>query len=308
MKNLLERYLPVRNAAGAGGGGGAAPAAAGGADPAAAGVAGAGAAADAGGGSGDAAAAAAAAAAAGAGPYRPTGLPDTMFGKDDRETIDKMQNALNGYRQRDASVPDKVEAYNSFDVDKAPEAIRPFIAKLSTDPLYAAAAKVAMEERIPVGAMQKMTMALYEAGAQSGILEAPLDEVAERAALLPEAAKNLSKADQDKAIDARMQANEDFVKLMVANKALDQDAAEHTLLMLMDSAKGNKFLEAVAKMATGADRAQPLNGDGGAGGAGQNQRDALRARLAAPEMQLGHRNFSRESYDALMEEYRKLPS
>ncbi|GAA2871903.1 hypothetical protein GGQ99_000967 [Aminobacter niigataensis] len=308
MKNLLERYLPVRNTDGGGGGGGgaAAAAAAGGGVPASAGGAGAGAAAGAGGGSDDAAAAAAAAAAAGAGPYRPNGLPDTMFGKDDRETIDKMHTALNGYRQRDASVPDKVEAYNSFDVDKAPEAIKPFIAQLSNDPLYAAAAKVAIEEKIPVGAMQKMTMALYEAGAQAGILEAPLDVAAERAALLPETAKNMSQADQDKAIDARMLANEDFVKLMVSNGKLDQKAADHTLLMLMDSAHGNQFLEAVAKMATGSDRAQPLNGDGGAGGAGQGQREALRAQLAAPEMNPQHPNFDRAKFDALDQQYQRL--
>jgi len=302
MKNLLERYLPVRNAAGEGGG---AAASAGGGNPAAAGDAGAGAAAGAGGGSGDAAAAAAAAAAAGGGPYRPNGLPDTMFGKDDRETIDKMHNALNGYRQRDATVPDKVEAYNSFEVDKAPEAIRPFIAQLSTDPLYAAAAKVAMEERIPVGAMQKMTMALYEAGAQAGILEAPLDVAAERAALLPEAAKNLSKADQDKAIDARMQANEDFVKLMVTNQKLDQKAADHTLLMLMDTAAGNQFLEAVAKMATGMDRAQPLTqGSGGAGGS--QTAESLRSRRALPENTPGNRKFNQGSYDQLMADYKSF--
>ena len=246
-----------------------------------------------------------AAAAAAAGPYRPNGLPDTMFGKDDRETIDKMHTALNGYRQRDSAVPDKIEAYNAFEVDKAPEAIRPFLSQLSTDPVFAAASKVAMEEKLPVATMHKLTTAIYEAGHAAGILEAPLDVKAERAALLPDSAKAMSIADQDAAINARMKANEDFVQLLVTGKKVDQDVAEHALLMLMDTAKGNRFLESVQAMATGQDRAQPLNGDGGAG-RGQNEREQLRAELAKPEMDPQHPKFDRAKHDDLDKRYQQL--
>lgn len=302
MKRLLERYLPVRNADNGGGtGGGGAPAApaAGAGDPPSAGGAGGGAAAATGDGS------AAAAAAAPGGPYRPQGLPDTMFGKDDRETIDKMHTALTGYRQRDAAVPDKVEAYNTFEVDKAPEAIRPFLSQLSTDPVFAAASKVAMEERLPVATMHKLTTAIYQAGHEAGILEAPLDVKAERTALLPDNAKALSTADQDKAINARMQANEDFVNLMVTNQKIDKGVAEHALLMLMDTAKGNQFLEAMQALATGQDRAQPFNGNGGAGN-GQNEREQLRAELAKPEVDPQHPKFDRAKHDELDARYKKL--
>lgn len=295
MRKILDRYLPVRNAeGGAGGGGGGAAAggdSAGGAGGAAAGAQG---------GSNDAAAAAAAAGQ----PYRPQGLPDTMFGKDDRETIDKMHNALNGYRQRDSAVPSDAAAYNTFEIDKAPETIRPHLQALAQDPLFGAVAKVAMEEKIPVATMHKLTTALYSQAAEAGILEALVDPVAERTALLPDTAKSLPKAQQDAAINARLQANEDFVKLMVQN-GLPQEVADHGLLMLMDTAKGNQLLEFFASKVTGGDRAQPFGG-AGANNGGQNEREQLRAELAKPEMNPQHPKFNKAAWEALDQKYQKL--
>ncbi|WP_032911590.1 hypothetical protein, partial [Mesorhizobium sp. L2C066B000] len=246
-----------------------------------------------------------AAAAAGAtGPYRPQGLPETMFGKDDRETIDKQHKALEGYRQRDSAVPDKIEAYNAFEIDKAPEAIRPQLQALAADPLFGAVAKVAMEEKIPVASLHKLTTALYSQAQEAGMLEAAIDPVAERAALLPETAKSLPKAEQDKAIDARMQANEDFVNLMQQH-GLPKEVGEHGLLMLMDTAKGNQLIEFFASKMTGGDKAQPFSG-AGAAPAGSGARDALKAQLAAPEMNPQHPKFDRAKHDALDEQYKKL--
>ncbi|RWN47177.1 MAG: hypothetical protein EOS03_12530 [Mesorhizobium sp.] len=306
MKHLLEKYLPMRENEGGGGGGGAAAAAPAAADPA--GGAGGAAAAAPAGGSNDAAAAAdpaaAAAAAAAAGPYRPAGLPDTMFGKDDRETIDKQHKALEGYRQRDSAVPDKPEAYSAFEIDKAPEAIRGHLQELAKDPLFGAVAKVAHEEKVPVGVLHKLTSALYAQAAEAGILEAPLDVAAERAALLPEAAKSLPKAQQDAAIEARMQANQDFVTLM-QQQGLPKEVADHGLLMLMDTAKGNQLIEFFASKMTGADKAQPFGG-AGAGAGVADQRAALRAEMAAPEMNPQHPKFNRAAYDALDQKYKAM--
>ena len=55
----------------------------------------------------------------------------------------------------------------------------------------------------------------------------------------------------------------------------------------------------------GAGRAQPLAGGLG-GGAGGNSREAMRARMAAPEMQNGNPKFNRAAYDQLMADYQKL--
>ncbi|WP_181180371.1 hypothetical protein [Mesorhizobium sp. B1-1-7] len=292
MKALLDRYLPLRAPDDGGGGGDPPPAPvapAPGAPPPAA---------------PSPAPPAPGAEPPAAGPYRPQGLADTMYGKDDRETIDKLHKAVEGYRQRDSAVPDKPEAYQTFEIDKAPEAIRPHLQQLAKDPLFAAVSKVAMEEKIPVATMHKLTTALYAQAAEAGILEAPVDIAAERTALLPDSAKSMAKADQDKAIDARMQANEDFVNLMT-QQGLPKDVAEHGLLMLMDTAKGNQLLEFFAGKMTGAGAAQPFGGAGAAGG-DKSAREALRAEMAAPEMDPQHPKFNRAKYDELDQKYKKL--
>ena len=299
MRNLLERYLPLRDAAGDGGGGGA-------------GAGGQGANAGAGAGAAAAAGDGANGAAAAAQPYRPQGLPDTMFGKDDRETMDKMAGALAGYRTRDSerAVPDTVEAYSQFDAATAPDFLKDHLPSLAKDPAFAAAAAVAKENGVPVKTMHAMTTALYKAAHEAGILEPPVNVEAERTALLPETHKTASKADQDKAIDARMQANEDFIKLLGQPGAdgkpqLDPKVGEHALLMLMDTAAGNQFLEYVRGALTGEGRAQPLT-QGNAGGNGQNEREQLRAELAKPEMDPQHPKFDPAAYAALDERYKKL--
>ena len=300
MRNLLERYLPMRDAAGDGGGGGAGA----GGQGANAG-AGAGAAAAAGDGSNGVAAAAGQ-------PYRPQGLPDTMFGKDDRETMDKMATALAGYRTRDSerAVPDNVDAYAQFDAASAPDFLKGHLPSLAKDPAFAAAAAVAKENGVPVKTMHAMTTALYQAAHEAGILEPPVNTEAERAALLPETHKNSPKAEQDAAIEARLQANEDFIKLLTKPGAdgksqLDPKVGENALLMLMDTAAGNQFLEFVRGMATGDGRAQPLTQGAGAG-AGNNEREQLRAELARPEMDPQHPKFDPAAYAALDERYKKL--
>jgi hypothetical protein len=62
--------------------------------------------------------------------------------------------------------------------------------------------------------MQKLVGTLFAEAHKAGILE-PLVDPAERAALLPESAKNLPKDKQDAAIEARLKENEDFVKLLM---------------------------------------------------------------------------------------------
>jgi hypothetical protein len=321
MKTMMERYQPLRAAddggaggAGGGGAGGAGSAAGAGAagdgGSAAAGASGAGA------GDGGAAAAAAAAAAAGDGtagaaasaaePYRPQGLPDTMFGKDDRETMDKMAEALKGYRTRDSQVPADAAAYKAFDIETVDEALRPHLQGLDGDPVFDAAAKFALENKVPVPIMQGMVAAVYAEAVKQGLFEGFVDAKAERAQLVPDEAKTLPADRQEAAIEARLQANEDFIKLLAKDEGgLPQDVAEHALLMLMDTAKGNRFIEFMKARMTGEGRAQPHAG-AGHGGSTDTRRAQLRAERAKPEMNPQHPKFDRAAYDRLDEEYRKL--
>lgn len=301
MKNLLDRYLFVRNAEGGGGTG--AGDAAGAGDP--------------GGGAGAPAAGAAAAAtgpgaAAAVTPYRPEGMADQYFGKSDQETIDLQHKALDGYRRRDAerAVPETADAYAKFDAEKVPDFLKPHIEHFAGDPAFKAAADIFLKAGVPVNAMQSGMTAAYQVLHDAGLLEAPVDVAAERARLLPESHRNASKAEQDAAIDARMQANEDFINLLMkpgedGKSKLSKEAGSNALLMLMDTAAGNEFLEVVRHSMTGGDRASPLTAGNG-GNTGQNAREELKKRAAAPEMQVGHPQFSRAAFDQLQADYRKL--
>jgi hypothetical protein len=302
MKTLLQRYAPVFDTGGEPSGGGAAPAAPAAGDPPAAGSQPAAGAPGDGSGAPD----------PGGQPpapagdiYRPEGLPETMFGANDRETIDKMANTLKGYRDRDANrqVPDKPDAYLAFDLEQMPESVRGQIGELSKDPLFGKVAETALTEGVPVATLHKLTAALYGAGAEAGMFEDYLDVEKERAALLPESAKALPKAQQDQAIDARMKENEDFIKLMVTNGQLAAEAGEHALLMLMDTANGNQFIEWVKGKVDGG--AAPLIG-GKPGSGGQDTREGLKAELAKPEMQPGHHLYNQKARQDLQERYQKM--
>ncbi|MBW8639033.1 hypothetical protein K1W69_17690 [Hoeflea sp. WL0058] len=239
-------------------------------------------------------------------PYRPDGLPETMYGDNDHGTIDKMAEALKGYRDRDAQrqLPETAEAYSQFDLESAPEEIRPMIGELASDPLFGKVSAIALERGVPVGDMQAITLSLYSAAHEAGLFEQHIDPAQERSLLLPDSAATLPKEQQDQAIDQRLQANSDFVDLMVQNAGLDKAVGEHAKLMLMDTAAGNRFFEWIAGQVQGTDRAQPQPGQGGNTGA--SRREQLRAELAKPEMQPGHRMFDRAKYDALESEYRTV--
>lgn len=300
MRTLLDRYLPLRNQEGGGGAGGAG-AGDGGGDAAGNGSAG---------GDGGQAPAAGEDGAA-SGPYRPEGLADTMFGKDDRETIDKLHNAVKGYRDRDAKngVPEKPDAYQTFDFATIDASLKPHLEALASDPLFKAVADVALAERVPVGAMQKIVTTLYGEAIKGGVFEGFVDVAAERAQLVPDAVKNGSKADQDRAIDSRLQANVDFLTLLAkpgadGKAAIDAKDAKHVELMLLDTAAGNRFLEYFRDQLTGAGRAAPVGGAGA--DAGGLTRESLRARAAAPEMQVGHPKFDRAAWEQLQADYRKI--
>lgn len=299
MKTLLDRYSFVRNADGGGGGTGAGGDAGAAAPGGGGGSTDAGAAADAGG-SGAAAAA-----------YRPEGLADQLYGKSDKETIDNLHKAVTGYRQRDAerAVPENADAYAKFETDKLPEFMRPHVEHFANDPAFKAASEAFLKAGVPVNAMHAGMTAAYQALQDAGMLEAPVDVTAERAKLLPESHRNSSKADQDAAIEARLQANEDFVKLLMkpgddGKSRLSKEAGENALLMLMDTATGNEFLELFRNSLTGGDRSQPITG-GNNGGNNATLAEGLRARRALPENTPGNRKFNQSSYDQLMADYKR---
>lgn len=244
-------------------------------------------------------------------PYVPEGLPDDWKGKDHKETIDKLFGVAKGYRDRDASkdVPEKPEGYLTAEgIDekafKLDDKFKPHFDFFAKDPGMVAAAKVAKEAGVsrPVflKAMQEAMGALSEAG----MLEPMVDEVAERAALLPDTHKTLPKDQQDAAIEARMTANEDFIKLMVANRGLDKDVAEYVQLMTFDSAKGHQFYEWLRGQIQGGSSGPGAHGNGNGGGA--DTAEGLKAEMQLPRNTPGHPEYDAKSYAEFDARYKKF--
>lgn len=311
MKTLLEKYLRPVSAPEGGGGGG---------DGGASGAANSGAAPGAGGAGGQGGGAAPGGTSTGGeppAPYRPEGLADEWSGASDKETIDKLFGVAKGYRDRDGArgVPEKPDAYHTFDVDKlvADKAIdpsmKPHIEALAKDPIMGAVSAYAFEHKVPVPVMQGIIAKAFSEAQKAGIMEPMLDEKAERAALVPDAAKGKPQAEQDQAVDARLKANEDWVKLMMAPGAdgkasLPKEVGENALLMLMDTAQGNQFLEWVRAKVEGGGTGPSAAGQGGAQ-SGDASREQLRADMKALDAKRGTPDWTPQKHEALMERYRK---
>lgn len=302
MKPISERFLPVFNTAAGDGGGGAAaeakPAAAGAAAPE--------------GGTGAASPAATPESAAAADWLAK--VPEQFRGKDERETIEKQQTALEGYRTRDAErkVPEDAGDYAKFEFDKLPADIRPQLETLVSDPLFASVSAKAKELGVSVNVMQALTAELYGAGAKAGLFADTIDPAKERSELLPVGFEGKPQAEQEAAITARLKSNEDFVNLLVKNSmgedgkvkagGLSKTDADNMMFWLGSDASGNRALEFMrAQMSAG--NSGPLLGGQGAGG---DTRETLRAEIAKPEMQASHPQFSRAKHDALMARYQNL--
>lgn len=70
--------------------------------------------------------------------YRPEGLPDHLLGKDERETIDKLFKAVDGYRKGDAARGEKIgavpETPDKYEFTPA-EAVAPYLPDIANDPV-----------------------------------------------------------------------------------------------------------------------------------------------------------------------------
>lgn len=239
-------------------------------------------------------------------PYRPEGLPDTMFGKDDRETMDKMAKALNGYRQKESGrvVPDDPAAYGDFSKAEVPDAMKPYVQNLAEDPVFKEMSAWAKEQGRDVGEFQSLVVKAYEAAGKANLLSPMISEAEEQAALVPDDLKTAAPEKQKEAAAARVDAAENALKLMIENKTLDQKVGEHAMLSLLDTAAGVKFLEDYIAAKGGG--AGPAGAGSGAGGSSEQRRETLRKELAKPEMQASNPKFDKAKYAALQEEYKKL--
>lgn len=294
MRTILNRFCPVR----APDAGGDAPPAA----PPAGADTGAGGTPPAGGASPPAGDPPAAPPAAGA-IYRPDGMPDHYAGQTDRETIDKLFATTEGYRRRDAEaqIPDSPDAYKTFP-DDLPEPVRPYVAELTADPLFDKVAAKAHALKVPVPVLHQLTTEMLGQATEMGLFEPPLDVAAEKAALVPEAARGLPEAEQTAAREKRMNENFQWVDAMTQRGAdqggLPREVGDYAKTMLGDTAKGHHFFEWVR----GQIGARGPAGDG-TGTGGGDARAELDRRAGLPENMPGNVKFDQKSYAQLQKDF-----
>lgn len=240
--------------------------------------------------------------------YWPEGIDTSLRGKDSKETLDNLAKTIKGYRDRDAGrdMPKSADEYLKIDGVKGfeldPE-MKPFFDTLAKDDIAKPMFDAALKAGIDRPALLNVWQAGMKAFKEAGLTEPPVDVAAERAALLPDAAKNLSQADQDKAIDKRMTENLAFLDLMTTNRALPKEASDYVQTMLGDSAKGHAFIEWIKGQVQGGGDGPGAHGDGGGKG---DTREGLRAELAKMEKQRGTLQFDQAKYSELDGRYKKL--
>ena len=226
--------------------------------------------------------------------YRPEGLSDQYFGETDHQTIDKLTAAIAARGE----VPADVAAYR--EIGDVPDELKPYYATIEQDGLFDAVASKAKDLGVTTAQLHGILGAYMSGAAEMGLLEPPIDVAAERSALLPDDAKSLPKAEQDRRIDQRMNDNLGWLDLMV-QRGLPTDSAKHMSLMLGDTADGHKAIEWFRSQLTGADEPRPAGA--GSSAAGSSTKDDLARRAALPENTPGNPKFSKSSYDKLSADY-----
>ncbi|MBO6893399.1 MAG: hypothetical protein JJ866_15760 [Roseibium sp.] len=240
--------------------------------------------------------------------YRPDGLPDNLYGESNEETIDKMALALKGYRQKDndRGAPETQEAYADFG-DKVPDQLKSHVSALSEDTVFQKLSKSALEKGMPVQDFQDLTLEFFGAAQEMGALEPFVDVEAEKAALVPEEAKNLPEAEQSAAREKRMNDNFAFLDAMTAQgdnqPGMSKDVADYAKSMLGDSAKGHQFIEHMRSQISG--EGSKLAG-GSQGSGGVDAKADLARREALPENQPGNAAFDKASWQKLQDDYEKV--
>lgn len=208
-------------------------------------------------------------------PYRPEGLPDHLFAGNDKGTIDALWRMAQGYRTRDSergTVPEKPDGYAFTPSD----ALKPYEAVLGDDPFF----KGVREDALAAGLGDKQFSGfmnkVLERMITSEMVDAPYDEAAEKALLVPDAARNLDDKEKGIAIDRRIRDNVAYVEAMKA-RGLSATTADSLISELGDRAHMNLFVEFMRGQVGGG--AQP--GTGGSGSVGLSGAD-LANRQADP--------------------------
>lgn len=206
--------------------------------------------------------------------YRPEGLPDHFLGKDERETIDKLFKAVDGYRKGDAARGEKIGA-----VPDAPEKyaftpaaeVAPYLPNVADDPVMkvaqAAAHKHGLGDKQFSGFINEFMQGLVTGGQ----LDDPFSAEKERAIVAGDVA---DPAERAKVADKVANDTIAFIDALEQQGKLPKETA--------DWAKGRTDRGHFLKLVQTLRQAAPAVELGGQGAPAAITRADLQARMADP--------------------------
>lgn len=218
-------------------------------------------------------------------PYRPEGLPDHLFGANERETLDKLWGAYRPARDTIARLGDLGELPKdaaSYTLDLT-DAMKPYLPGLDADPVFALVREAAHKSGIRDKQFGPFVSGLMSSLIDGDLIQPPVDLAAEKAALVPPEAAALDDAGKTAAVDGRVRQNHATIQLW-SERGMPKESAEALSLML-DTAAGNRAVEWFAAQARGV---QPTTGGQPPGSLSESE---LNARMRDPRGQVGTSTF-----------------
>lgn len=226
-------------------------------------------------------------------PYKPDGLADHLFGKDDRGTIDNLMKENKGFRDAQAkgrpNVPDKPDAYAFNWSDK----VKGVGGVDQNDKVLGEFRRIAHEHgytQAQVDAIPK----IFDYMVDQGLIEKPLDTAELLRGLAPEGFRG-SPDELERRGGARLLTAETWINQLTPQQGFD-DGMKTEMRLLTTSKSGIQVIETLMKAGI-----NPSVSAGGEKAAGISKQD-LDARVADPR----NSTFAPEYNEAFAQETREL--
>jgi hypothetical protein len=120
----------------------------------------------------------------GSAPYRPEGLPDHLVGANDRETLDKVFKAFDGFRRGEAergALPKDPAGYQFTASDK----LKPYTGDFDKDPVFGKAREFAHKAGLTDKQFNGFLVPMLESFIDGGLVDKPIDAQAQLMSLAP---------------------------------------------------------------------------------------------------------------------------
>lgn len=169
-----------------------------------------------------------------AAPYRPEGLPDHLYGKSDKETIDHLHKAYGGARAaigEKGDIPEKADGYTF----EAGEKLAPHVANFDKDPVYNAVRGIAKEAGLTTKQFQTFMPKVLEHFVESGLVDAAVDPKAMLRSVAPASMEKASDAEREAAGSKIVTDNIAWVDQMKATQAMPPAAADFLAAQAADA-------------------------------------------------------------------------